>query len=624
MQFYNVSQLDKNLIAGVEKLQKRYKFNVSETGRLLISKPTDEDILNVTADNKQIVITHKTKASFFRGLGHVVESEQNNVLEFSKTEQIQFSFNGLMYDSARNGVLNVERTKDFLEMMAIMGHTVYMPYIEDIYELDEPFFGYMRGRYSIAELKEIDDYAFDLGIELIPCIQTLAHMGQFTRWEAVKSKYTDIDDILIVNTDETRALIDKMFKTLSQTVRSNTIHVGMDEAYNLGRGRYLDRHGYTEKAEIMRKHLQDVVKIAEKYNLTTIMWDDMFFRDYAQPKSGDNIKPEQIRLMYWDYYNNFKDHYIENLDLRLKIDKNAMFAGGAWRWVGYAPHHTKTIVSTNAALEACKEKNIKNVITTSWSDDSSECPADTCMLGVALFAEHGYNRNVDMEEFKKRLKFFTGLSYETYMMEEQFDMIPGIKDCAHMDTPSKYLFYQDPLCGAFEYHAKVLQDKGLTAHFENIEKYFVEHLNETDDPKIKTTLNVYKCFAQVMTLKWNLGLNLIEAYKNKDKAKLSKIITEQINPLINYLHDFKWAVYEQWYMNNKGNGFEILDIRYGGMISRLNTTIRHLQKYIDGTIDRIPELEEERIKIKDSESETGAIHFNQYAFIASAAKMQWA
>lgn len=77
-------------------------------------------------------------------------------------------------------------------------------------------------------------------------------------------------------------------------------------------------------------------------------------------------------------------------------------------------------------------------------------------------------------------------------------------------------------------------------------------------------------------------------------------------------------------MNNKGNGFEILDIRYGGMISRLNTTIRHLQKYIDGTIDRIPELEEERIKIKDSESETGAIHFNQYAFIASVAKMQWA
>lgn len=621
---YNIEKLDNSLISGLQKLQKRFKFELGNSGRHLISNPTDEDILKIEANKDQIVISHKTKAAFFRGFGLVLENENDGILEFSKTEEVQFKFNGLMYDSSRNGVLNIERTKDFLEMMAIMGHTVYMPYIEEVYELpDERFFGYMRGRYSTAELKEIDDYAFDLGIEVIPCIQTLAHMGQFTRWEEVKFKYSDIDDILIVGSDETKALIDKIFKTLSNTVRSKTIHVGMDEAYNLGRGRYLDKNGYQPKPEIMKRHLNDIVKIAEKYGLTTIIWDDMFFRDYADPKSDEKIKPDQIRLMYWDYYNNTKKHYIDNLNLRLKVDKDAMFAGGSWRWIGYAPHHSKTIASTNAALEACKEKGIKNVITTSWSDDSSECPADTCMLGVTLFAEHGYNKAVDMEQFKKRLKFCTGLSYETYMMQEEFDMIPNLKERAHMDTPSKYLFYQDPLCGLFEYHVEALKDKNLTAHFEAIEKYFVDHLNETDDIKLKTTLNMFKCFAQVMTLKWNLGLNIITAYKNKDKTELLNIIKFQINPLINYLHDFKWSVYNVWYTNNKGNGFEILDIRYGGMISRLHTTIHILQSYIDGEIDNIPELEEERIKIKDSESETGAIHFNQYSFIASAGKMQW-
>lgn len=43
-------------------------------------------------------------------------------------------------------------------------------YTEDTYKIDgEPFFGYLRGGYTQEHLKEIDDYAFNLGIEVIPC-----------------------------------------------------------------------------------------------------------------------------------------------------------------------------------------------------------------------------------------------------------------------------------------------------------------------------------------------------------------------------------------------------------------------------------------------------------------------
>lgn len=624
MKNYNISQLDKDLVSGIEKLQKRYNFNISDTGRTLLSESTKRDILTVNANSKQATISHKTKSAFFRGFGHVIENEANGIFEFSKTEEVQFNFNGLMYDCSRNAVLNIERTKDFLEMMAIMGHTVYMPYMEDVYELpDENFFGYMRGRYSVSELKEIDDYAFDLGIEVIPCIQTLAHLSQFTCWDNVKSKYSDIDDILIVGSDDTKNLIDKMFSILSSTLKSKTIHVGMDEAYNLGRGKYLDKNGYEPKQEIMKKHLKDVLEIANKYGLTPIVWDDMFFNHYAQSSGSKNVKPKEIRLMYWDYYNNKKQHYIDNLDKRLEMDSNSMFAGGSWRWTGYAPHHSKTITSTNASLSACKDKKIKNIITTAWADDGSECPASTCMLGVTLFGEHGYNKNIDMEQFKKRLKFCTGLSYETYIMQEEFDMLPGIVERANVDTPSKYLFYQDPLCGLFEYHANKLNSEEVTNHFENIENYFSEHINDVEDIKLKATLNFYKCFAKVMKLKWNLGINIIKSYKNNDKLMLLKIIEQQIKPLIDYLEDFKLAVYDQWYIDNKGFGFEILDIRYGGMISRLNTAIHHIKKYINGDIDKIPELEENRQKIKDSDNVEGMIHFNQYAYIASAGRMQW-
>jgi hypothetical protein len=50
--------------------------------------------------------------------------------------------------------------------MALMGNNLVMLYTEDTYELEgEPFFGYMRGRFSFDEVRELDDYAFNLGME---------------------------------------------------------------------------------------------------------------------------------------------------------------------------------------------------------------------------------------------------------------------------------------------------------------------------------------------------------------------------------------------------------------------------------------------------------------------------
>lgn len=79
--------------------------------------------------------------------------------------------------------MSVEYAKELIEILAIMGHNTILIYMEDVYSLkEEPYFGYMRGRYTEAELQAIDDYAHQFGIEVIPCIQTLAHLEQFLRW----------------------------------------------------------------------------------------------------------------------------------------------------------------------------------------------------------------------------------------------------------------------------------------------------------------------------------------------------------------------------------------------------------------------------------------------------------
>ena len=103
---------------------------------------------------------------------------------------------GVMIDCSRNAVPSIDGLKKFFTILAKMGYDCVMLYTEDTYEVeDEPYFGYKRGRYSIAEMQEIDRFAASIGIEVIPCIQTLAHLNAIFRWDEYR-KIKDIDDIL--------------------------------------------------------------------------------------------------------------------------------------------------------------------------------------------------------------------------------------------------------------------------------------------------------------------------------------------------------------------------------------------------------------------------------------------
>ena len=55
-------------------------------------------------------------------------------------------------------------------------------------------------------------FADNFGIEIIPCIQTLAHLERMLRWNCYKP-LLDCDNIILVGDDKVMALIDKMFAT---------------------------------------------------------------------------------------------------------------------------------------------------------------------------------------------------------------------------------------------------------------------------------------------------------------------------------------------------------------------------------------------------------------------------
>ena len=161
-----------------------------------------------------------------------------------------------MIDSSRNAVLKVSAVKKLIDSLQKMGYNTLELYTEDTFEVEgEPYFGYLRGRYSGEEIKEMDSYAMAHGIELIPCIQTLAHFTNPVRLPRF-AEITDINDILLIDDPKTYEFIGRVFSSLAKNFTSRNVHIGMDEAHMVGLGKYLDKHGYCNRFEILNRHLE--------------------------------------------------------------------------------------------------------------------------------------------------------------------------------------------------------------------------------------------------------------------------------------------------------------------------------------------------------------------------------
>ena len=508
---------------------------------------------------------------------------------------------GVMIDCSRNAVPNLQALKRFIEILAKMGYNCVMLYTEDTYEIpSEPFFGYKRGKYTIEELREIDDYADSLGVEMIPCIQTLAHVNALMRWDRFR-KLRDCNDILLAGDERTYALIDAMFDSLSKSLRSRKIHIGMDEAHMVGLGKYLDRNGYHNRHEILLAHLNRVCEIARQYGYEPMMWNDMFFRldldgDYYVPKDKigtyhiskevcDKV-PSDLSGVYWDYYNTDATVYDAMMSLSDELSPNRVwFAGGAWCWGGFTPHNRYSIRRNEVAIPACIRNGVKNAILTMWGDDGGETP----IFAVLPALMHAAAMAEGMTEDEMKVKFLeiTGVSYDDMITLDLPNYIYGKEYGTGSSNYSKNRLYNDPFLGIVDKNNDKPVDPKIFAEYAkrfyaNAEKY----------PEFGYLFKTQATLCDILTEKFDLGIRTRELYEKGDKEGLRALAEGDYTLFCEKWEAFYTAFRYQWETVNKTYGFEMQDMRLGGLLVRVKNCKRRLLDFADGKLDGIAELEE--------------------------------
>lgn len=518
---------------------------------------------------------------------------------FDYQETIKLQNLGVMLDCSRSAVPTVSAVKKMLIHLAFMGYTTVQMYTEDVFEMEDyPYFGYLRGRYTQQELKEIDGFANALGIEMVPCIQTLAHLLHALKWKELQDVW-DIEDILLCGEEKTYQLIDKMFSTMSSAFSSRKINIGMDEAHSLGLGKYLDKHGYHNRFDIMLAHLNKVVEIAKKYGYEPMMWSDMFFRlanngeYYATGKPIDPTiakkVPPEVSLVYWDYYSEKEEIYHAMLKSHKEFGRNVVFAGGAWKWTGFAPQNAFSMQLADMAAKACFDHGIQEVLITCWGDNGAEASMFSVLPALNYWAELCWAKQQGQEWCKERFAVCCNGEYDAFMLMDKPNFTPNNPAPGVMGAnPSKYLLYQDVLMGMAD---AIQPDEQYAQHFAQTAQQ-LKQACETN-PYWVDLLEVYLQLCRVLELKANLGTKIRTAYAQSDRATLEDIVHKTIPELISRLEQFQRAYHIQWLQENKPFGLEQFDIRTGGLRQRILTAKERLDAYLNEQIENIPELEVE-------------------------------
>jgi len=544
--------------------------------------------LTVTLSNGQAAIAAESRNALARGYFLLARAAREGRIRLNVKQTRHFSSCGIMIDMSRNAVMTVSAVERVLDRMAMLGMNLLLLYTEDTYTVpDYPYLGHLRGRYSQEELREIDDYAASLDIELVPCIQTLGHMEQFLQWSE-NADLQDKSDILLADSPDTYAFIEAAIASLRSCVRSQRIHVGMDEAHGVGMGRYYEKHGSTNRFQLLNRHLSKVCDICRQYDFHPMMWSDMFFRlgssknDYYDPRA--TIPPKVIAMIpdvdlcYWDYYHTDDSFYEHMLTEHAKMGRT-VFAGGLWTWSGFLPHIKRSEATMRPALRACARHQVDTVFATMWGDDGAETNPFLIFNLLPLFSEACWQgAYVPDEEVRLSGECLTGLPDAAFRLFGEF--YPSERD----RRTGKGLIWCDPLYPLTEFGWET--PAKAAARLRKAEQALEPYAAYEECRYARL------CF-RVAAMKGELLSELRPRYLAGDRAYLRTVVDTLIPALQAEYRALTAAHRALWERDMKRFGWEVLALRYGAIQGRLSDVQDEIQRYLAGTLPAIVELDEE-------------------------------
>lgn len=451
-------------------------------------------------DNNLVVLAANTPRGLFYGkqsLIQLIRGAKNNKLQgLHIIDKPAVKFRGVMDDISRGPVPTLEYMKYQIRRLAELKINILTYYTEHIVRTEKhPEFAPPGGALSIAEWKELSEYAKKYYIELIPNFQSLGHAEKVLLCPKFQN-IAESNTMYALTNPETLEFMRDIYTEMSPAFESKFFHVNCDETFDIGRGLSAAKVKEFGIGRVYADYMNQLSAILKDNGKCMMMWGDIALQ---HPEILDILAKETM-MMTWEYGD--YDSYSKWIDPFVEKGFDFIVCPGVLNSSRISPNYKMAIPNLQKFIKQGIEKGAMGVLNTVW-DEGSLQTFDRDWYGVAYGAEHSWNPNEkELSDFDSRL------SKAIYQSEggELFTAIHKLTEMSEigaLDNMSELVFWKTMIPKRGKHIQYSLAD------WEEVFEACLEIDSILSKPTAKNYVREYKAFGMV-----------IAEYKYLAKAKL--------------------------------------------------------------------------------------------------------
>ncbi len=304
------------------------------------------------------------------------------------------SMRGVAEDTSRGQCPTVESAKRYIDILARYKMNVYAIGYEgdNFYNEKHPKIGTTVAQFTPDEIKEINTYARERFIDLIPIYVSLGHQDnilQIPEYEHL----AEFPSAQCFNVSDQRiySLIEDYYKSICNSFSSTkAFHIGCDESYDVGVYKSKDLVERNGRSQVLMTHYKKVYDLAKKYGKEQIIMYHDIIANY-----DDIMKdlPKDIQVMFWDYAPKKKYDILTRI---FKISKNPIILSPSHlNWCRHFPDYRSSSNNILGMIEYGKKLNINKdsddpgiigLLNSTWGDFNNPSFRENFIYGTVLSA----------------------------------------------------------------------------------------------------------------------------------------------------------------------------------------------------------------------------------------------
>lgn len=292
----------------------------------------------------------------------------------------QFRVRGYMLDVSRGRMPRLPYLKQLADKLAMLKYNHLQLYVDDLLLQYSCLLGEQpRPFYSWREIRELDTYCRERGIELTANQNTLGHMQHWIGQERFSSLaidpagYSLRDGVhrpaatIDPRRPESRQLAEGIFESILWQFSGSKVNIGCDEPMELERV-----EGPQRTQELVAEYAADMQRICEKHGKDVLMWDDALLghpedgavRDCAQVLRQ---MPEAITLLEWGYES--EHPFAARLQRLADAQRKFWVCPGTSSWDSFVGRSQNSWENIGEACRRGNEYGAEGMLLTDWGDD---------------------------------------------------------------------------------------------------------------------------------------------------------------------------------------------------------------------------------------------------------------